>query len=143
MDLEHAIDAVQRDYPRVWHAAHRRHPPRGLGGDAPTEREQTVLAHLDHGTPRRIADLADHLAIAPSTLSEVIGALEARGWVARDRAPADGRRVLVTLTDAGRARIREASPLDADRLRAALGRLDDAERALVVRGLHTLAEALR
>ncbi|MEN0060788.1 MAG: MarR family winged helix-turn-helix transcriptional regulator [Myxococcota bacterium] len=142
MDLDDTIDAVQRQYPRIWHAAHRRHPPRGLGGDRPSEREHTVLAHL-RIAPTPMGELANHLNIAASTLSEVTHALEARGLVHRHRDPADRRRIAVALTEAGHTVVRDTSPLDTDRLREALASLDPTARATVVEGLTLLAEALR
>lgn len=142
MTLEDTIDAIQQDYPRIWHAAHRRHPPRGLGDDVLSERAQTVLTHLGAGW-QTVAALCDHLGIAPSTLSEVLGALEERGLVRRRRATADRRRIEVTVTEAGAQRLRDASPLDAGVLTDAIEKLTDHQRAIVVNGLALLAEALR
>ena len=138
-----AVDAVQRHYPRIWHAAHRRHPARGLGAEQPSDRELTVLAHVAHDADQPVADLAEHLAIAPSTLSEVLAALEGRGWITRARDPEDRRRIVVGVTEAGRAALRAGSPLDAERLEHALASLTAAQRETVAAGLALLAEALR
>ncbi|MBX2802474.1 MAG: MarR family transcriptional regulator [Myxococcales bacterium] len=141
MTIDDALDAVQQQYPRIWHAAHRRHPPRGLSGPQPSERELTVLAHLDRH-PRPVADLANHLHIAASTLSEVLGALEARGLVVRRSDPADKRRRLAELTNDARQLLRSTSPLDASRLQSALQTLTEDQRQTVATGLTLLAEAL-
>ena len=143
MTVQETLDLVLRHYPRVWHAAHRRHPPRGLAGAALSEREQTVLAHLDPTRSRSVADLADHLALAPSTLSEVLGALEAKDLVVRTRDAPDRRKVSVSLTPRGKRALADATPLDASVLQKALETLSDTDRATVGRGLALLADALK
>src|SRR5882724_1019936 len=53
--------------------------------------------------PRRITELAELEGLAQPTMTLLVQRLEQRGWVARERHPDDGRVVLVSLTDAGRA----------------------------------------
>ena len=47
------------------------------------------------------ATLAQQVALDPATSGAVIGRLEARGWVRRDRDQADKRRRLLWITEAG------------------------------------------
>ena len=49
----------------------------------------------------RVADLADALHIQPSTASNLLDKLEARGWVRRERRDVDNRVVRLLLTAAG------------------------------------------
>ncbi|MEZ4321469.1 MAG: MarR family winged helix-turn-helix transcriptional regulator [Myxococcota bacterium] len=135
--MDPLIDRIQTAFPRIWHRAHRQHAGRGT---ELSERDQRLLAHLS-ASATDTAGLAAHLGIAPSTLSEHLGALEARGLVERVRSADDGRRVDVALTEAGRAARRDSGPLDPGSLERALGRLADPEA--VVAALEQLAEALR
>jgi len=64
--------------------------------------EAGLLAALDGG-PRRITELADREGLAQPTITLMVKRLLERGWVARERDAADGRVVLVSLTDEGAA----------------------------------------
>ncbi len=59
-----------------------------------------------HG-PVRLGVVAEHLRIAPRSATDVIDRLESRGLVAREADPADRRAMLVRLTDAGVAAVRD------------------------------------
>lgn len=60
-----------------------------------------LLALADHG-PLTLKDLANHLCAESGHPSRLMSRMEQLGWVARQRDPADGRAVLLTLTPAGR-----------------------------------------
>ncbi|WP_380782563.1 MarR family winged helix-turn-helix transcriptional regulator [Sphingomonas sp. R86520] len=53
---------------------------------------------------RSIGEIADRLALEPSTITPLAKRLEAAGLVTRARNPADERQVRVRLTEAGRVR---------------------------------------
>jgi len=72
----------------------------------------------------------------------VVSRLVRGGLVARTRAAADGRRVEITLTAAGRAALERAPAAAQDRLIAALGILGDAARTELARHLGRLVEAM-
>ena len=59
-----------------------------------------VVGH--HGTVR-LGELAQHLRVAPRSVTDVADALETRGLVARSPDPDDRRAQVVALTDEGRA----------------------------------------
>jgi DNA-binding MarR family transcriptional regulator len=67
--------------------------------------ERSALARLDRGGPTTSAALARLDQISPQSMGTTLRALESRGLVARHADPQDGRRVLVSLTDAGLARL--------------------------------------
>ena len=86
-----------------------------------------VLARA--GQPMRLRALADHLRIVARSATDVVDSLEAADLVTREDDPADRRAVLVSLTEAGRARLRAI-----DSARSKVGvelfdALDTAERA--------------
>lgn len=131
---------VLRHYPRIYIACHTDHAARKGQGDAVTARDQTMLAHVpDAGV--RPQDLAAHLDLAASTVSEALKRLAGLGLVTLDADPEDGRARIVRLTDAGRAALAETSVLDIAIVEAALARVDDEARAAIVRGLALLADA--
>jgi DNA-binding MarR family transcriptional regulator len=72
----------------------------------------------------RMGDLADGLMSLPSRVTRQIRRLEMQSLVRRDASPDDGRGVLATITDEGRAQVREAMVTYGDGVRVHfLGRL--------------------
>lgn len=140
--MEDVLLAIQRLYPQVYHACHRRHPGTRHGSPI-SERDQSLLAHLSLDEGLAPGDLARHFGVAPSTVSEALARLEALGLVARERSAVDRRAVSVRLTKDGAEALVGGSVLDQERLRSALTRLSPDERQAVVRGLELLAHAAR
>jgi DNA-binding MarR family transcriptional regulator len=99
--------------------------------------EAGVLGVLGRGA-KRITELADLEGHAQPTMTLLVKRLEQRGWVARDRDPADGRVVLVSLTDAGAATLEDVRAAYRAVLRDYLVGLPDDELA----ALQTATEAL-
>lgn len=58
----------------------------------------------------RMSDLADRLVLSRSGVTRLVDRLEAAGYVARVSCPSDARGSFAELTDAGRARLRDATP---------------------------------
>jgi DNA-binding MarR family transcriptional regulator len=68
--------------------------------------ETSALALLDRSGPTTPGALAKVEQISPQSMGATLGALEARGLVERQADPADGRRVLMSITEAGTAALR-------------------------------------
>jgi len=107
--------------------------------------EASVLSTLSRG-PRRITELADVERLAQPTITQLVTRFERRGWVVRERDDADGRAVLVAITDDGLAAVEAIR----GRLRAVLrdslaGLSDDDVAALLAasEALQTLIDALQ
>jgi DNA-binding MarR family transcriptional regulator len=64
--------------------------------------EMEVLSLLREG-PRRITELSDLEGVAQPTMTLLVGRLQDKGWVRRERLPEDGRVVMVSLTEEGSA----------------------------------------
>jgi DNA-binding MarR family transcriptional regulator len=64
--------------------------------------ETSALARLDRGGPTTAAALARLEQISPQSMGATLAALEERGLVKRRGDPRDGRRVILSLTTAGR-----------------------------------------
>jgi DNA-binding MarR family transcriptional regulator len=63
--------------------------------------ETSALARLDRGGPSTPSALAKLEQISPQSMGATLGALEARGLVARRADPGDGRRAVISTTEAG------------------------------------------
>ena len=64
--------------------------------------ESSALARLERHGPATAADLARAEAISPQSIGATLGALQARGLIDRRPDPADGRRIILAATPAGR-----------------------------------------
>jgi len=71
--------------------------------------QASVIGRLDREGPQSVSDLAAAERVRPQSMAQTVGDLEGEGLVERRPDPADGRRALVILTDAGR------EELEADR----------------------------
>ncbi|MFJ4296089.1 MULTISPECIES: MarR family winged helix-turn-helix transcriptional regulator [unclassified Curtobacterium] len=92
--------------------------------------------------PTRAGDLAERLAVEPSTLTRNVDRLVAGGWVERRPGAANRREVLVAATDRGRALVDEVSARRSRELAEVLERVPEAERPAVVAGMRALRTAM-
>ncbi len=77
-----------------------------------TPHEARALRVVGHPEPTRLGVVAQHLRIAPRSVTDVVDSLEDRGFVAREPDPSDRRATQVSLTTQGR---RVLDELDAAR----------------------------
>jgi DNA-binding MarR family transcriptional regulator len=142
--ITRAAERIQFCYPQVYHACHTRHERARSSESALSMRDSAILVHLDRAAPRSLTDLALHMGLSRSTLSEAVTKLEAFGYA--QKAPAGGgdkRQIRIILTAKGVEAVRRNSVLESRRLHAVLRRLPARERAQAVAGLETLARACR
>jgi DNA-binding MarR family transcriptional regulator len=137
MTVDQATRVVQMTYPQVYLACHTRHQRKRSTEHRLSSRDASILAHLDESRPIAPAQLARHLSIGRSTMSEALKRLVALGFV--ERANGSG----VTLSAKGTSAVGETSVLEADRLAAALSGVSASERQLICRGFERLAAACR
>jgi DNA-binding MarR family transcriptional regulator len=64
--------------------------------------ESSALARLDRAGPATPGALAKLEQISPQSMGATLAALEARGLIERRADPADGRRVVLSVTETGR-----------------------------------------
>ncbi len=88
--------------------------------------------------PRTISELAACQAVALPTMSRTISTLVERGWVTRTEDTNDRRRVLVQITDEGRAILDQLHSRIQAHMTARLAPLTAEERELVLAGLEIL-----
>jgi len=82
--------------------------------------ESSALARLDRGGPATAAALARLEQISPQSMGATLAALETRGMVTRAPDPEDGRRVILSITDAGLAVLHDRRNARTERLAQAL-----------------------
>lgn len=128
-----------RWYPRVFHACHRRHAGRGKAEGGVSERDVTILMHLDGSRGVSLSTLARHLGVGRPALSEAISKLVKQGLVEKQRS--DAGTVSLRLTRSGAGIILRHAVLDAGRVAALLERIPPRRRQAALRGLKLLAEA--
>ncbi|HEY2264363.1 MAG TPA: MarR family transcriptional regulator [Streptosporangiaceae bacterium] len=78
----------------------------GVPGEL-TVPETSALARLDRNGPAASSELARVEQISPQSMGATLSALETRGLVARDPDARDGRRVVLSVTEAGRQLLRD------------------------------------
>lgn len=97
-----------------------------------------ALSRIGCGTAT-VGELAEWERVSAPTMSRTVSALAEAGWVSRSGDPDDGRRVILTITDAGRdllaetrrardewmtVRLERLTPEEIERLEAALPLLE-------------------
>jgi len=82
--------------------------------------ESSALARLDRTGPATPGALAKVEQISPQSMGATLAALEARGLIARQPDPADGRRVVLSVTEAGLELLRNKRGARTEQLAQAL-----------------------
>jgi DNA-binding MarR family transcriptional regulator len=82
--------------------------------------QTTALARIDRDGPTTAAALAKAEQISPQSMGATLAALEQRGLVERGADPADGRRVVLSVSEAGAELLRSRRSARVERLAQAL-----------------------
>lgn len=134
-DLGEQLLRVARGLRRAWMVDLSEH-------DLSPHESRALRVAADREESPRLRDLADALRIAPRSVTDVVDALERKGYVVREPDPHDRRASVVVVTDAGRqvrAAVHEA------RRRSVgdqMGALTATQRAALADALTTLEEEL-
>ena len=134
---------VQRLYPQIYIACHTDHVRATSTTWRISSQDASILVHLDRDSGLSPRALADHLGVAPSTLSAAIARLSELGYLTSKPNDADRRKRELRLTARGAEAIASTSVLNAERVQALLDTLKPDERKAAVRGLALLARAAR
>jgi DNA-binding MarR family transcriptional regulator len=116
-----------------------RHP--SLEGIPPGQLK--TLTFLCHQESCSVREFADAVGVSMATASETLDRLVDLGLAERTTDPADRRRAIVAPTPAARRIAAEVREVRRCQVRAALERLDPAERPVFFRALRVLVEALQ
>ena len=90
-----------------------------------------ALRLLDTTGPTGINDIADHLRLDASTVTRQVLAMEAAGYVTREKDVHDGRRAVVTTTPAGVTALTETRAARAEVYADVLADWSDEDRRLL------------
>lgn len=101
-----------------------------------------ALTELREDAPLTQAELGARLRLEKSTVSRLVTDLEGRGWVGRERDPADGRMVRLRLTAGGRRVTDEVSAARAALFARLVARIPAGEQEAVERALDVLVRAI-
>jgi DNA-binding MarR family transcriptional regulator len=104
--------------------------------------ESSALARLDRGGPATASELAKREQISPQSIGATIAALERRGLVERTPDPDDGRRVILSPTEAGTEVLRSRRNAKTELMTAALDAEFSAEELERLRAAAPLVERL-
>jgi DNA-binding MarR family transcriptional regulator len=108
--------------------------------------ETWALKRLDTGGPATSSELAKQDRISPQSMGATLAVLEERGLIERRRDPADGRRIVLSITEAGRQLVNDRHGARTEQFAAALrGAFTAAERDQLLTAaplLERLAEKL-
>ena len=102
-----------------------------------------VLARLGHEEDEQLTmgALADRVGLTTGGVTRLVDRMEAAGYVERIASPNDRRVMFVALTDAGTAKLSEASDVHSANVRTAFEGFSDRELAVLNRLLGRLAAA--
>jgi DNA-binding MarR family transcriptional regulator len=134
---------VQRLYPQIFVACHTDHVRAASTTWRISSQDASILVHLDRDSGLSPRALADHLGVAPSTLSAAIARLSELGYLTSEPNGTDRRKRELRLTARGAEAIASTSVLNAERVQAMLNKLKPDERKAAIRGLSLLARAAR
>lgn len=104
MDYDALTSAFMRSMLRM----RRSHPHRAISRAVQGER-QVLHCIAEEGARIRPSDISQRMGISTARIAATLNALEAKGWVTRQIDPADRRRILVALTQAGRDQAEETN----------------------------------
>jgi DNA-binding MarR family transcriptional regulator len=109
-------------------------------GLTPTQAQ--ILSALDRRGPLRVSAIATDLGVRQPTATEAVNALVRKGYVGKALDPKDRRAVILTLTGQGQAAASRAAAWP-EAMLGAVGDLDPAEKAAVLRALMKMIRSLQ
>ncbi len=105
--------------------------------------ESSALSRLAHHGAMSAAELAKLEQISPQSIATTLQGLLAKGLVQRSADPADGRRLILSLTAAGDDTVQHRRTVRVEQFNQALSALDPAEREHLIAALPALARLAR
>ena len=104
--------------------------------------ESSALSRLERGGPATSSDLARSERISPQSMGVTVASLLDQGLIERSRDPEDGRRIVLSVTEAGRRTVRDQRGARTERRRGRAARRVRQRRAPPADGAAALLERL-
>jgi DNA-binding MarR family transcriptional regulator len=108
-----------------------------------TQNQLSVLASLDMAGAMTPRELSESERVQPPTMTKVLAKLEERGLVQRAPHPTDGRQVLLSATESGRAVLLEQRRVKAEWLTRRLAGLPAPDREVLAQAAEILDRIAR
>jgi len=108
-----------------------------------TQNQLSVLASLELAGALTPRELSDAERVQPPTMTKVLAKLEERGLIQRAPHPTDGRQVLLSATDEGRAVLLEQRRVKAEWLTRRLAGLPPEDRETLARAAEIIEQLSR
>lgn len=140
LSLEEAVAQLGALQRRAFDLFVERRRPRPDG--QPTRLQTHVLLAIREKGGLQVSEIARLLEVSPATTSQLLTAMEEKGWLERTLVPNDRRRHRVGLTPAGEGVVREIEARRKERAAAVLAALSAEERAQLVTMAHRLVETI-
>jgi DNA-binding MarR family transcriptional regulator len=138
VDISESAARAARDLRVVVSRVRRRLKEVYDSGDL-TPSQTSVLSRLDKDGAASASDLAAAERVRPQSMAATLAALDERGLIRRRADPGDGRRQLISLSDAGREFVDDSRQAREEWLtRAFQDRYTEAERRTLVEALALL-----
>jgi len=131
--------ALAREYMKVLYKMRKRKNPKRINDSL--HGEQFVLAFLSRHDGRVIpGDISKEMGISSARVAAALNNLEVKGLISRSIDPSDRRRILVELTEAGRAQEVEHTKQIMEMLVRMIESLGEEDATVFLRILSKLAE---
>jgi DNA-binding MarR family transcriptional regulator len=127
---------------RIGIGAFKRRVQEAMSEGELTGPQLTALSRLDRQGPATTAELARQVQITPQAMGATVGGLERMGLVRRTADLNDGRRAILTLTEAGREAIQSGRSALVDKLANALAESFTADEIATLDAAAPLIERL-
>ena len=101
-----------------------------------------VLKEIESSSHISSGELAKLVSLSQATITDIIKRLELRGLVTRLRNSADRRKVMLSITAAGRKLIQAAPPLLQEQFTERFGQLQEWEQTLLLSSLQHIASLM-
>lgn len=108
--------------------------------DSMSDGQFSVLASLVMNGPETPGQLAERERVSAPSMNRTVNCLQDLGYVERSADASDGRRVIVTITDAGRTVVDETVKRRDAWVERALARASEADRDTLVRAAAIMRE---
>lgn len=123
-------EAIASGFAQLYEGLRRLTPRDGLSLTA-----ASVLRRLERSGRQRLCDLCGPEGVTQPAMTQLVTRLEKDGLAERGSDPADGRVVIVSITDAGRAAVERRRARNAEALSEHLRALPTEDRAAILAAL--------
>ena len=133
-DIHQDDAAIASGFARLYEGLRRLTPRDGLSLTA-----ASTLRRLERSGPQRLCDLHAPEGVTQPAMTQLVTRLEKDGLAQRGSDPADGRVVVVSITEAGRATVERRRAGNAEALSERLRVLPAEDRAAILAALPAMA----